>query len=94
MTEHDDWVNHREPPAKMKTCQCSNPQTWHDGKWKRCESDWLIVLDAPLPSPVPHSKMENDGIWAKHSEKMGMDSERIGRDLGLSVGMVKLLLGG
>ncbi len=92
MTEHDDWVNHREPPAKMQTCQCKAPQTWHDGKWKRCESDWLIVLDTPLL--VPHSKIANDGAWARYSQQRGMSDERIGRDLGLSIGMVKLLLGG
>lgn len=80
----------------VKTCSCASPLPYQDGNKERCAGCWLIVQlpkeEQPSPPPSIHTPLVNSVMWIRHSHKMGMSAERISRDLGVSIGVVKMVL--
>ena len=84
----------------MNLCVCLHPLEWVDsGHRLRCGLCWNF-LPKPAKKPKPlkparprvHTKTLNDEAWIKHSKWLGMDTERIARDLGLRVSVVEFAL--
>ena len=84
----------------MNLCACPDPLEWVDsGNRLRCGLCWNF-LPKPAKKPKPlkparprvHTKTLNDEAWIRHSERLGMEPERIARDLRLRVGVVEFAL--
>lgn len=84
----------------MNLCACTDPLEWVDsGHRERCGYCWkLRPKPARKPKPLkparpqPHTKTKNDEAWIKHSAGLGMEPERIARDLRLRVDVVEFAL--
>ena len=84
----------------MNLCNCPHPLEWVDsGHRERCGYCWKLrpkPTRKPKPlkpaRPQPHTKTLNDEAWIRHSKRLGMDTERIARDLRLRVGVVEFAL--
>ena len=80
----------------VKTCTCTTPQLYQDGKIERCWNCWVPikpkeVAPPPLPKPTPaHIQVTIE--WVRHSAKQGMAIDRIARDFGITEFLVQAIL--
>jgi len=73
-------------------CHCPTPDLYRLAQKRYCRHCWLQA-PPPLLPPSP----SNLGVaieWIRHSARMGMDAERISRDLGISPAFIQKALGG
>ena len=84
----------------MSLCNCSHPLPYIDtGHRERCGYCWKL-RPKPTRKPKPpkparprvHTKTLNDEARIRHSKRLGMDTERIARDLRLRVDVVEFAL--